>query len=61
MDEYEALVNQLKVLTGLTQPDQRAVFYYLILFDDHDSIPQSLMETDLMNAIIFDVFIKLAR
>jgi hypothetical protein len=61
LDEYEALVNQLKVLKGLGQPDQKAVLFYLILFDDHDSIPQSMVETELLNTIIFDVFIKLTR
>ena len=61
LDEYETLVNQLKVLTGLSRPNQVAVLFYLILFDGHDSIPQSLVEIELMNELIFVFCIKTTR
>ena len=61
LDQYETLVNQLKVLTGFSLPDQVAVLFYLILFDGHDSIPQSLIEIELMNELIFVFCIKTTR
>jgi hypothetical protein len=61
LDNYETLVNQLKCLKGLNHRDQVAVLFYLILFDGHDSIPQSLVEIELMNELIFVFCIKTTR
>jgi hypothetical protein len=61
LNEYETLVNQLNVLSGLRDRDQLAVFFYLILFDGHDAIPQSLVEIELMNELIFVFFVKTSR
>jgi len=61
LNEFETLLNQLNVLSGLRDRDQLAVFFYLILFDGHDAIPQSLVEIELMNELIFVYFVKTTR
>ena len=62
LDEYGMLVNQLKVLSHLTNKDQRAMLAYLILFNKDELLMlndnQGLEDTNMMNEIIFDSFIQ---
>jgi hypothetical protein len=62
LDEYGLLVNQLRVLSDLKNPDQRAMLSYMILFNNDDFLlfidNQGLEDTNMMNEIIFDSYVR---
>ena len=62
LNEYGFLVNQLKVLSQLKNEDQRALLAYVILFNNDEMLMlnenQGLEDTNIINEIIFDSFIR---